>query len=131
MPLFLAVVPVAFVEVLRRRRAMARDAVRAEAEAEDLNLEETRLIHEERRADLERLRDEIERIEARAEARYSALEQAERECQDDRDRLRTELGLTNARLLDLERRVREGRPENEPGGLDLTRSPRQAAGGAA
>ncbi len=130
MPLFLAVVPVAFVEVLRRKRAMARDVIRAEAEAEDLNLEETRLIHEERRADLERLRDEIGRIEARGEARYSALEEAERECQEDRDRLRTELGNTNARLMDLERRVREGRPEDAPGGLDRSRPPRQAGGAA-
>ncbi|MDH5279531.1 MAG: hypothetical protein OEW52_00110 [Thermoleophilia bacterium] len=127
MPVILAVVPIAAVEWIRRKRAARLEASTSRETTVQLNLEETKLIHEERRADLDRLREEIERVEERANTRYAALEEAERECQDDRHRLRVDLAATNERLFILEERVRQGRPDLLEGDRE---GPRHAGGAA-
>lgn len=126
LPLLLAVVPIGLVEFLRRSRARREGERTARRESVSANVEETRLIHEERRADLERLREEIADVEERTSARYAKLEEAERDCQDERHRLREEISRTNARLFDLEERVRRGRPDL----LEDHDVPRQAGGAA-
>jgi len=74
-------------------------------------VEARKLVTAERKTDAEvghDLRDELRQMIDRLQKRVDDLEEAERECQEDRLRLRADLGTANGRIAVLEERVRQG-----------------------